>query len=303
MEIKVKKITALTILMLIVALTLGACVNTPSEHEHTFLKEWTSNETHHWHKASCGHTSMISGQAAHKFVNNKCEICGYEKTSTPNTKPGNTPPSSKTAEEVIAQYVSALVDEKNFTISANMLIPASQASKYQAFVDGNKIHANGNDADYYLEEKDGVVYAYVQDDDKAWHKSVATEDFTYPTDIEETLISLLENVEWKEYNEKTGVAKGYVSVEDYDYILSNFDIPTQLVTHLEIEFIMQEEVAEINLSGAKYFEVVDKYIPVIPIAKATIYNIGTTTVTLPENIIDDTATVEPETPTDNNQEF
>ena len=46
-------------------LVFGACNNTDeSTHEHTYSSAWTSDETYHWHVASCGH-DVISGKAEH----------------------------------------------------------------------------------------------------------------------------------------------------------------------------------------------------------------------------------------------
>ena len=66
------------------------------EHTHTYSNEWTSNEIHHWHSATCGHTSEITGNAEHTWdqgtetkpateteygiMTYSCSVCGYEKT-------------------------------------------------------------------------------------------------------------------------------------------------------------------------------------------------------------------------------
>ena len=67
------------------------------EHEHTFSTDWTKNETHHWHAATCEH-DVTDSKAEHTFgeyVSNndatteadgtktrKCSICGYKDTVT-----------------------------------------------------------------------------------------------------------------------------------------------------------------------------------------------------------------------------
>ena len=67
-------------------------------HEHTFATEWTSDATHHWHEATCEHTTEVSGKAEHSFgeyVSNndattekdgtktrECSVCGYKDTVT-----------------------------------------------------------------------------------------------------------------------------------------------------------------------------------------------------------------------------
>ena len=68
------------------------------EHTHTFAETWTSDETSHWHAATCEHTEEVSEKAAHAFgdyVSNndattesdgtktrKCSVCGYQDTVT-----------------------------------------------------------------------------------------------------------------------------------------------------------------------------------------------------------------------------
>lgn len=60
------------------------------EHTHTFLPTWTTNETHHWHNATCGH-QVKGDEGEHNFdagVENNagthvvytCQTCNYTKT-------------------------------------------------------------------------------------------------------------------------------------------------------------------------------------------------------------------------------
>ena len=67
-------------------------------HEHTYATAWTSDETNHWHAATCAHTDEKSGMAAHTFgewttkteagihVNRveerKCSVCEYTEERT-----------------------------------------------------------------------------------------------------------------------------------------------------------------------------------------------------------------------------
>ena len=36
-------------------------------HDHTFATEWSSDATHHWHAATCTHTSEIADKAEHTW--------------------------------------------------------------------------------------------------------------------------------------------------------------------------------------------------------------------------------------------
>ncbi len=61
---------------------LSACAGKtpePPAHTHTYSAEWSHDETHHWHAATCEHTDEMSGKAAHEFENGVCTVCEYEK--------------------------------------------------------------------------------------------------------------------------------------------------------------------------------------------------------------------------------
>lgn len=91
----------LTILFLAMALVLGLCAcageatQQPQEHVHTFSSEWTTNDSYHWHAATCEHTDQKADRAKHKWVTtitvaathttpgekvNTCKVCGLTKT-------------------------------------------------------------------------------------------------------------------------------------------------------------------------------------------------------------------------------
>jgi len=69
--------------ILIMSLLFGmvACkhsTDAPEPHHHTFATEWTSDETNHWHAATCGH-DVTDSKAEHSFVNEVCTICEYSR--------------------------------------------------------------------------------------------------------------------------------------------------------------------------------------------------------------------------------
>ena len=45
---------------------------------HSYSKEWTSDETQHWHKADCKHIEKISDKSDHNFADGICTECGYD---------------------------------------------------------------------------------------------------------------------------------------------------------------------------------------------------------------------------------
>ena len=56
------------------------------DHTHTFATDWTSDGTYHWHAATCGHTTEVSGKAEHTFeweiTQNPTETEKGERTGT-----------------------------------------------------------------------------------------------------------------------------------------------------------------------------------------------------------------------------
>ncbi len=62
-------------------LSLAACAE---EHVHTFADTWQSDETHHYHQATCEHTDQVSGKEAHfdEDGDDTCDVCG---TRMPHT--------------------------------------------------------------------------------------------------------------------------------------------------------------------------------------------------------------------------
>ena len=261
-----KKLILITTCLLTIALILGACDVTPAEqeppeHKHTYATGWMSNENYHWHAATCEHSGEQGDKAAHSFnSDNKCTVCSYKKV---------TPAPTKTAEEAIAEYLVSLGD--NFSVSANLSLSENfqdivkGGHDYILLADGNKLYADNDGEEYYLEEcDDGSVYVYTQQEGE-WHKELVTEEYNRPDDITEMLTLLLGNVEWYEYNEQTGVAKGYIELEGHDF---------------DIKFTMKSDGATVVIYLRQYVWG-DLYAPV-QIGYAKIYDIGSTTVTLPE---------------------
>ncbi len=96
---KRKSFIAILLLTLLVlpVLMLSSCDQDKVEkpHEHTFAAEWTSNETHHWHAATCEHTNEVKDKAEHVWNDGEetkpatteeagektftCTVCSYKK--------------------------------------------------------------------------------------------------------------------------------------------------------------------------------------------------------------------------------
>lgn len=57
---------------------------TPPAHTHTFATTWESDDTDHWHPATCEHKTEKSGKAAHDAngADGACSVCGHAHTHT-----------------------------------------------------------------------------------------------------------------------------------------------------------------------------------------------------------------------------
>ena len=80
-----KKGLSLLLATLLALSVLTACDGGGEEtHTHTFAAEWLSDDTNHWHPATCEHTDEVSDKAAHVDANNDdiCDVCSYAKDHT-----------------------------------------------------------------------------------------------------------------------------------------------------------------------------------------------------------------------------
>ena len=89
-----RKILALLLVVVLSITVLSSCAElkdmlegTPLEglfpHEHTFSEDWSKDETHHWHAATCDHADEVADKAEHSYVDGVC-ICGAEEPEAPH---------------------------------------------------------------------------------------------------------------------------------------------------------------------------------------------------------------------------
>lgn len=64
------------------------------EHTHTYSEEWSSDETSHWHEATCEHTGEKSELGEHDTngANGSCSVCGHVPSKIPEPDPGEDDP-------------------------------------------------------------------------------------------------------------------------------------------------------------------------------------------------------------------
>ena len=93
MKNKIKLIALIS--AMVMSFVFAGCQVESDSHEHSFSKEWTSDETSHWHAATCEHTEEVSDKAEHTFGEWKttlepteeadgkkertCTVCSYKE--------------------------------------------------------------------------------------------------------------------------------------------------------------------------------------------------------------------------------
>lgn len=70
----------LLLLILALALAVGCLASCQQDCEHTFSENWNSDETSHWHPATCEHGEVKDSLASHVDADEDgiCEVCEYE---------------------------------------------------------------------------------------------------------------------------------------------------------------------------------------------------------------------------------
>ena len=141
-------------------------------HTHKFATDWTKDETNHWYAATCGHTTEVSGKAAHAFGDwtvtkeatctengerkTTCTVCGYEKTEVTdkaehsfgdyvsNNDATTEADGTKTRECSVCGYKDTVTDEGSKIIVPEgfVLIPAGtfQMGSNVGYSDNKPVH-------------------------------------------------------------------------------------------------------------------------------------------------------------------
>ena len=98
----IKNLTAI-VLTAVLAFVISGCSSgggddpvlpLPPAHVHAYSDSWTSNETHHWHAATCEH-DVKKDEASHEWDHEDfqydaasgneirtCSVCGYVNSKT-----------------------------------------------------------------------------------------------------------------------------------------------------------------------------------------------------------------------------
>lgn len=83
-NIKKRTLSVITALTSALVFAVAGCGEEP--HVHTYENGWSSDETMHWHAATCEHTELKSSPNSHNFEDGVCTICDYEKKDSEEGK-------------------------------------------------------------------------------------------------------------------------------------------------------------------------------------------------------------------------
>ena len=159
---------------------------------------------------------------------------------------------------VLNKFMADAKVGKNFIFvseSAN-----NQTHTYYADADKTKIEYS--DVITYIENEEDTIYKVFQAEDQSWHKDIADEGTKDANDMITSFIVKVNAISWSEYDSQTKMLK---------YELNNESATATLDTDkITVNVIAADDAQTFILK-----------------------NVGTTTVTLLENIIDDTQTVTP----------
>ncbi len=169
MEIIMKKIIAIILAIIICAGIVVLCITCGKKHEHTYSDEWTSDETHHWHTATCEHTDEVSDKAEHTYgEDKKCTVC----------QKAYIPVATATA-ETWQQEIGDIENATNIKVTALVTWDGKTSANSIIEIDGSKYCATKYDSDGFnerliMEKTADNTYDYYRqrEENGAWTKKV-----------------------------------------------------------------------------------------------------------------------------------
>lgn len=169
-----KKPTILSILFLVCMASVfmftacGKDDKPEQPHKHTFATEWTTDETHHWHKCTGDGCNEVKDKAEHSYTNGVC-VCG-------KTEPTLSVVYTVTEEE----WSNAFGLDKPFYFADNYKLSANNPMGENNYVvDGNKVKEesmeSGTTEKYigYFSYEDDKYYSVYQNQSGDWKKQDA----------------------------------------------------------------------------------------------------------------------------------
>lgn len=140
-------------------------------HTHTFSKDWSHNETHHWHAADCGHADAVSEYAEHDFIESgeteegtvyTCS-CGYVETRSSRYR---------VSEESFSNLIKNAI---SFRVAVNGIVYDRNDSDW-------KVNYSDGRVGYYTSDNGAYYTYYLEDGSTDWIKKQITQS-EYNSDV------------------------------------------------------------------------------------------------------------------------
>lgn len=151
-------------------------------HEHTFAEEWSYDESHHWHAATCEHTDEVSDMGDHTFgewevvyestteehglQRRICEVCGYAQ------------------EEELPLHVHTFAEEWNYDdnyhwhASTCGHVDEVSEKELHSFGEWKTIRESTTEV-AGLQQRTCFICGYIQEEELPLHVHTFSEDWTY----------------------------------------------------------------------------------------------------------------------------
>ena len=126
-------------------------------HTHKYSEDWTSDETYHWHAATCEHTTEVSDKAEHSYTDGICE-CGMREMVL---IPAGTFQMGSNAGYDANKPVHEVTITKSFYMGKYEVTQA-EYEKYCSYTESKSPSSSYGDGDnypaYYVSWYDALVY-------------------------------------------------------------------------------------------------------------------------------------------------
>lgn len=131
-------ITAICLVALLCSFALAGC----AKHEHTYESAWTWDDTHHWKKATCEHSTEKGEYGEHSLTGGVC-ACGYSAITYTVTEEEWKMNFNLTKTQVEAQTLSCLTWGEIKAKSVATKTASSGITSYTVYAEGTNSGTSG----------------------------------------------------------------------------------------------------------------------------------------------------------------
>lgn len=160
------------IIVFVICLALFGLAACQTGHSHTFAEEWSSDETYHWHKATCEHDDLMSKYGEHTFSNGVCTVCGR-----PSAEHEHTLSEWKSDGDYHWQETTCTSHEVQIVNKGTHTYKAAYCTKCNRYMEHDHVYRDGKCAicgEVEPPHVHNVDTEWHYDDDFHWHPTLCT---------------------------------------------------------------------------------------------------------------------------------